>query len=84
MTKDALILLKIYKKVYAETDPPADFRKLMDSGETKKEGWFMNYTLSEERQKEILETTLKEFKIPKWKKKAFRVEYWLGCSPKSS
>jgi hypothetical protein len=32
---------------------------------------------------EILETTLKEYKVPKWRKRSFEITFWLGCSPKS-
>jgi hypothetical protein len=80
--KDEKILIEIYQKMYEEATPSADFDKLMKSGEAKKEGWFLNYSLEQERQEEILDEAMKKYKVPKWKRKQFSVTVNLGCSPK--
>ena len=83
MTKDEKIVLEIYQQMYEEASPKGDFKKMMELGETKREGFFNDYTLSIERQQEILNETMKKYKIPKWRRKAFNFEVLLGCSPSS-
>lgn len=73
--------MEIYKRMYQESDPPADIFELIDSGETNQPNWFMNYYLNMDRQVEILEEVLKEYKLPKRKKEAFRMAVFLGASP---
>ena len=75
------ILMEIYRRMYQESDPPADIFELIDSGEANQPNWFMNYYLSMERQVEILEEVLKEYKLSKRKKEAFRFAVMLGAGP---
>ena len=82
LTKDDHILLEIYKRMYAESDPPVDIMKIIESGEGQQDRWFMNYYLAEQRQLEIIDEVLKEFKVKsKWKKSAFKFTVLLGAAP---
>ena len=78
------ILIDCYRKVYSESTPPADFDKMMESGETRVDGFFMNYTLSDERQNEIIAEAIKANKLKDWDAKWLTRNYLLGCSPKSA
>jgi len=80
-SKEEKLLIDIYRAVYWEIGVNID--ELIESGETKKEGWFLNYCLSALRQKEILEDMLKGQKLTKLKRQVIRNSYYLGCSPKS-
>lgn len=75
------LLLDIYRAVYKEVG--ADFNKLLESGETKREGWFNNYYLPMERQVEIVEDILKKSRFSESVKRQVSVSYWLGGSPSS-
>lgn len=84
LDKDGRILLEIYKRMYAESDPPVDIMKIIESGEGQQDRWYMNYYLAEQRQLEIIDEVLKEFKVkPKWKRNAFKTTVLLGASPTS-
>lgn len=76
------ILFEIYREQYKQADPPADFDKLMETGEAFKERFFMNYYLDSNRQSEILEDIMKKYKISEYDKKRIRISYFLGCSPR--
>ncbi len=81
-------ILECYKRLFAVSEPPADFGKLL--ADTKKPyGFeltsnvnFMAYTIDEKVCDKIIEDILKEFKIPKYMKSAFKTEILLGLSPK--
>jgi len=76
------IIMEIYRRMYKEAEPSADINKIIKSGERKKPVWFMEYYLPQERQDEITEEALKEFKVPNYKKQEFRNEIWLGSAPR--
>jgi len=77
----------LYKKSFAESDPPADFDELLEKAELNALGQkaipFMDHECDHERLKEIFEETMKEYKVPKKRIPAFSFSFWLGCSPKS-
>jgi len=78
-------VLEIYRRLYKEATPSADFDKLMESGEVKEEGFFNNYELSLDRQSEIINEVLNKFKIRKTiMRNGIRNGILLGASPKSS
>ena len=79
LSKEEKLLFDIYRAVYKEIG--VDFDALIESGETRQDGWFSKYFLEETRQKEILENMLKNKKISKLNKQRIRNSYWLGCSP---
>ena len=81
------ILLEIYRKVYAVSEPPADFDELMANAEINKEGQkvikFMDYQCEEAVMQRILDEVLKKHKIKGHRRKEFSFSFWLGCSPKT-
>lgn len=77
------ICLDILRQMYNEATPSADLDKLIESGETKKEGWFENYTLSMKRQQEILDEHCKKNKCNKYEKDIISASVILGGAPYS-
>jgi len=78
------ICMDIYKELYKNAQPPANFKKLIKSGETKKHNWFMNYYLSDKEMNQIINKHTKKHKLGKRDKKVVHFEVWLGCSPTSN
>ncbi len=78
------ICKEIYRQMFKEANPSADFDKLMMTGESKKDQFFMKYYLSSDRQDEIIEEILKTHKLRNWEKQKIRFEVHLGCSPNTS
>jgi hypothetical protein len=76
-TKEGQLLLDIYRAVYF------DIGVNFDEIDKSKQYWFLDYCLSDSRQEEILEDILKGKRLTKLKKNAIKLNYWLGCSPKS-
>lgn len=81
MTKTEKIILEIYRKVYAEIG--VDIEELIESGETKEEGWFLKYELEEKLQEDILKEFLSKSKLSSHDKRKVEINYWLGASPKN-
>jgi len=82
--KATKIILEIYQELYENSTPKGDFAKMMETGETEREDFFLDYFLEEEKQLEIIENVLKKHKITKeYVKHKFRKEILLGCSPRS-
>jgi hypothetical protein len=84
---DYEILLELYRRVYAVSEPPADFDQLVAEAEINAEGQkvikYLDYECDDELMKEICNKVLDEFKIKGYKRKQFFISFWLGCSPKS-
>lgn len=76
------IVLDIYQEIYKEATPKADFRQLMKLGVVKQEGWFMDYSLSEQKQTKIIDKHCKKHRLTKKEKNRVGLEVTLGCSPK--
>ena len=83
-TKNDKIILEIYRRMYREAKPKASIDKIIKSGEGKMPNWFMAYYLDSDRELEIIEEVLKEFKVPKFRWDSFRTEILLGSSPCSN
>ena len=77
------ICMEIYRKMYKEATPSVDLDELIKKGVTKKEGWFMDYYLDEERQVEIIDEICKKYKCNKWERNKIENSIWLGASPTS-
>ena len=75
------ICKEIYRIMFKEASPSADFDKMIKSGETKEDDFFLKYFLKDERQKEIIDGICKEHKLTKREKDKVRTEVLLGCSP---
>ena len=77
------ILFDIYRKLYEEATPSADFDKLLESGEASKPNFFMNYYLKEDRISEIIEEVCKKNRVPKVLRRNYSINVFLGASPTS-
>ena len=85
--RDYEIMHLLYKRSFAESTPSADFDELLEKAELNSRGQkvipFMDYECDNKKLKEIFDTTMKEYKVPKHRIKDFSFHFWLGCSPKS-
>lgn len=85
-TKEQQIIWDIYRDLYKEATPNADFDKLVEEAPINSMGekdiYFMNHTISESKFDEILDKHLKGRRITKLKQLMIRNTVLLGCSPK--
>lgn len=77
------VCMPIYRMLYRESSPQADFDKLIESGETNKTDWFMKYTLDSDRISEIIDLWCTKFKCSKRERRKISVEIYLGMCPKN-
>jgi hypothetical protein len=89
MKKDKLdqAMWHCYRQLFAHSTPPANFDELVANATEnelgQKEIPYMNYEISEDQAVDIVEQTIKDFKIKnEFYAKAFRASIYLGCSPK--
>ena len=75
------VIEECYRRMYKETEPVGDIDEIKKSGEGKMEGFFMAYYLNQERQYEIMEQVIEEFKVPKIQRKMVINSVVLGASP---
>lgn len=75
------ILLEVYEEVYKKLG--VNIHELIENGTTKKENWFLDYTMPFSEQEEIFEKVCSKYKLNERGRKALRINYWLGGSPKS-
>jgi hypothetical protein len=78
------IVIEVYRELYKNSEPKADFNEMMKTGETKKEGFFENYYLEQDRQQEIMDEVMSRYKLSKYEKHDISVNVNLGCSPNTS
>jgi hypothetical protein len=75
-----------YQLLYENSEPKADFKKLVEEAEFNQQGQkvidFNAYEIEEEKFFEILEDVIKRYKIKSFRAQAFRNGILLGCSPK--
>ena len=76
------IILSCLTEVYQNTTPPVDLQEIIDSGEGKKEGWFEKYTIPETTFENILEKWIERYKLKGFDLERFRVNMYLGPSPR--
>jgi len=77
------VVIEIYKKMYSETTPPADWDEMVKSGEVIRQGFFNNYVLDQARSNEIIDQTIKKYKwIKKHEAKKIETTVHFGCSPR--
>ena len=72
-----------YTLMYAEAEPPTTLKKLIESGEGKKENFFMRYYLDEDRQTEIIDEVAKANRLSQYNKATLSANVLLGASPNS-
>jgi hypothetical protein len=84
---DYEILLEIFRRVYAVSEPPADFDQLVAEAKTNEFGQkvikYLDYECDDLLMIEICNKVLDEFKVKGYKRKQLFLSFWLGCSPKS-
>lgn len=79
------VMKAIYREMYKQATPSADFDQIVESGEGKQPMFFMKYYLSDQKQMAIIDNELAKHKrIPKWQKDSIKNSVLLGCSPCSS
>ena len=84
-SKEGEIMLNIYRKMFKEAEPSADIDKLIESGETQENDFFMKYYLKDRDQDRIIHEELQKHKrLPKWKKDRIKRSLYLGAVPCSN
>jgi hypothetical protein len=89
--KKESLLLNIYRELYRESTPPADFDKLMDEATINELGQktidFMSYEIEDDKLYKIIEDSLTVkscgMRLSKYEKRAIKNTIILGCSPKT-
>ena len=76
------ICMEIYRKMYKEAEPTADFDKLIKEKKTVKENWFLNYYLAESQQQDIISEICTKHKCTKLEVDKICLEVVLGSSPR--
>lgn len=81
-----MAMMHCYRQLYANATPAANFDELIENADTNQFGQkviaFMDYELEEDLFEEIMEQTIKDFKITKGFSDLFKRSILLGCSPK--
>ena len=72
-------IIKIYEQAFKEAMPSADFGKMIESGEVKKERFFMEYYLPDDRLEEIVKEHCKN--LNEHEMKVILNTVMLGCAP---
>lgn len=82
-TKDRLwgVCKEIYRELFKHAEPPADFDKLIESGEAKKPMFFWDYYMPQDDQDKIIDGVCEKHKLIEWEKEVVSTEVNLGCSP---
>lgn len=81
------IVFDIYRELYANSEPKADFDELLKSAEILPDGrkdiHYENYEIDDVLMDEIVEKHLKLNKLNHKERGAVKFEVYLGASPKS-
>ena len=85
MTKDEKIIWDIFRDLYANATPPADFDKLVENATVnvrgEKEVAFLDYSISQEKEEEIFKKHLKG--KSKLRQRGIKYSVILGASPRT-
>ena len=81
------IVFDIYRELYLNSEPSADFDKLVETADILPDGrkdiHYENYEIDGELMDEIVEKHLKENKLSHKDRGAVKFEVYLGASPKT-
>lgn len=81
------IILNIYRDLYRNSTPKADFDELVENAtineEGKKDIHYENYHIDGKLMDDIVEKYLKHYKLCKIDRQIVKVNVYLGCSPTS-
>ena len=87
MTKDEKILHELYRRSFANSTPKGDWDEILETAPInelgQKEIPFMDYECDSEVLDSIFESVMKEYRVPKWKRRQFSTSFYLGCSPRT-
>jgi len=79
-------MMDCYVELFANSNPPADFKELMDNAPINERGQkeidFMSYEIDEEKYDEIVDSMIKEYKFKNYDIQRFKNTIASGCSPK--
>lgn len=85
MTKDERICWEIYRDLYDNAEPKANFDELVANAKINERGQkeipYTDYQINSDLFDEIFEKHMKKNKIPQRTQRAFRFEIYLGCGP---
>ena len=76
------IIIEIYQELFSNSTPKGNFKKMIESGETKQEQFFLKYQCDENKQTEIIDRILNKYKVKGLLRRRFEKTIVLGCSPK--
>lgn len=81
------VIHDIYRELYNNSTPKADFDKLVEEAELDSEGRkiipFMNYEIEQEKMDEIIDKHCKENALNKRFIDIIKANVYLGCSPRT-
>ena len=81
------IIHETYVELYKNSIPPADFDELVRNATINEFGErvipFDDYSIEEVKIREIIQSMIKKYKIPKRHIDSFNFNVYLGCSPKT-
>jgi hypothetical protein len=87
MHKEEKILYEIYRRLFAAATPTGDFYELVRNATINERGEkeipYNDYELDADEYEKIVDSTIKEFKVPTYRRSAFRIQAYLGCGPRS-
>lgn len=79
------VVFDIYRELYINSEPSADFDQLVESAEIMEDGrkniHYENYEIDGELMDEIVERHLKKNKLKDRERQAVKFEIYLGASP---
>jgi hypothetical protein len=79
-------LLECYIELYKNSEPPADFKQLMETDVVNDRGEkvidFNSYEIDSNKFEVIFEDICKKYKIKDYNKRCLSTNVYLGCSPK--
>lgn len=85
MGKEEEAILECYTRLFANSEPPANFQELVDNaplnGRGKKEFDYTSYKIDEEKYNKIVEGVVKKYKFNGKKVQNIKNIVALGCSP---
>ena len=85
-TKEQKIIWQIYRELYSNSEPKADFDELVNSAEKNEEGQkiipFDDHEISEKDFYEIIERNIKGKRLTKLSQQMIKNTIALGCSPR--
>lgn len=80
------LMTDIYRDLYKNSTPPADFDELLISAKKDENGQlqipYLDHEIEEELFNQILDEHIKKSGFTSWTKSAIRTGVLLGCSPK--